>query len=75
VSRFHEIQWPVRVERDPRKPEGFRVYDDAARLVLQREDGTSVAVNEWEPPADYTHFADRTEAARLRDAINQAGSP
>lgn len=75
MSQFHEIQWPVRVEHDPRKPEGFRVYDDAARLVLQRDDGSSVAVNEWESPNDYTHFPDRAAAARVRDAINQAGSP
>lgn len=75
MSQFHEIQWPVRVERDPHTPEGFRVYDDAARILLRCEDGTVVAVDEDALPTGYTHFSDRAEAARLRDAINQAGGP
>lgn len=62
------VSLPVRVEIDPAAPGCWRLYDDAALLVLRREDGSLAAVER-----DYTSFPVRQDAADLRDRLNAAG--
>lgn len=76
MTVFHEVKWPVRVETDPYTPAGFRVYDDAGHLLVRHANGTIAAVEEGEQNRDvYTHFSDRAEAVKVRDAINAGWAP